>query len=99
MIAILRIMMKDINIASTTALQALDKIGREKALMAGANIIMPNISPLMYRRNYFLYPNKPCVDENSNDCSECVNARVKFSGHEIKYGQWGDSVHFSNRQT
>jgi len=94
MIAILRILMKDINIASTNALQSIDKIGREKALKVGANIIMPNITPIEYRKLYFLYQNKPCIDEDAEECKECLEARIKFSGNEIEYDKWGDSIHF-----
>ncbi len=95
MIAILRILMKDINIASTNALQSIDKIGREKALKVGANIIMPNITPLCYRKQYFLYQDKPCVDEEVEECKACLDARIRFSGNEIAYGEWGDSKHFA----
>ncbi len=94
MIAILRIVMKDINIASTTALQAIDKIGREKAIKIGANIIMPNITPGNYRDNYLLYQNKPCTNEESEDCKSCIEARLHFAGANIGYGEWGDSFHF-----
>lgn len=97
MIAILRILMKDINIASATALQAIDPIGREKALKIGANIIMPNITPGTYRNNYKLYENKPCTDENAADCNNCLEARIKLSGNTIGYGNWGDSIHFKKK--
>jgi biotin synthase len=97
MIAILRIMMKDINIASTTALQAIDPIGREKAITIGANIIMPNITPKKYRDKYFLYDNKPCSDEDAEDCIKCLEMRIKYAGGEIGYGEWGDSKHFKNK--
>jgi len=94
MIAILRIMMKDINIAAATALQAIDKAGREKALKVGANIIMPNITPTENRTNYQLYQNKPCIDESADDCSNCLEARINIAGDSIGYGEWGDSKHF-----
>lgn len=94
MIAILRIMMKNVNIAATTALQAIDKMGREKALKVGANIIMPNITPGMYRNDYALYQNKPCTDENADDCSQCLEARVRMAGQEVAWDEWGDSKHF-----
>jgi biotin synthase len=97
MIAVLRIIMKDINIASATALQAIDPIGREKALKIGANIIMPNITPGLYRNNYKLYENKPCTDEEAADCTNCLEARIKLSGNRIGYSEWGDSTHFKNR--
>lgn len=94
MIAILRIMMKDVNIAATTALQTIDKLGREKAIMAGANVIMPNITPGMYRNDYSLYDNKPCTDENPEDCRTCLEARIALTGNNIAFGEWGDSAHF-----
>jgi biotin synthase len=95
-IAVLRIMMKDINIASATALQTLDIMGREKALKMGANIIMPNITPKMYRNNYLLYEDKPCIDEDAEQCKGCLEIRIKMAGDEIGYDQWGDSIHYKN---
>ncbi len=59
MIAVLRLLMPDINIAAATALQAIDPAGREKALAVGANIIMPNLTPCEYREEYQLYEINP----------------------------------------
>jgi biotin synthase len=94
MIAILRIIMPDINIAAATALQAIDPMGREKAVKIGANVIMPNITPGRYRGNYKLYDNKPCTDENPDDCINCLESRISMTGNVIGYDQWGDSKHF-----
>ena len=96
-IAILRIMMKDINIAAATALQAIDEEGREKALLAGANIIMPNLTPTKYRSDYLLYEDKPCLNEGALQCKGCLENRVKKYGETIGYGEWGDSKHFVKR--
>jgi biotin synthase len=98
MIAVLRIMMKDINIAATTALQVIDKLGREKAIKIGANVIMPNITPGRYRDDYLLYQNKPCTDENAEDCKTCLEVRIALAENEIAYGEWGDSGHFEKRK-
>ncbi len=98
MIAILRILMKDINIAAATAMQAIDPIGREKAIMAGANVIMPNITPGRYRDDYDLYENKPCTSEEASDCSSCLDVRIGLTGDKIGYGEWGDPKHFYTRQ-
>lgn len=98
MIAILRIMMKDINIVAATALQAIDPIGREKGVMAGANIIMPNITPGKYRDSYRLYENKPCTDDSEDDCRSCLEARISLVDHEIIYGDLGDSKHYERRR-
>ena len=97
MIAILRLAMPDINIAATTALQALDPVGREKALEAGANILMPIVTHKNYRKDYQLYENKPCIDEEASDCKNCLAHRVATVGDEIGYGEWGDSPHYFKR--
>jgi len=90
--------MKDINIAAATAMQAIDPMGREKALKVGANVIMPNITPGKYRDSYKLYENKPCTDEEAEDCSSCLEARIHMVGDEIGYGEWGDSRHYFKRK-
>ncbi len=97
MIALTRIVMPDINIAATTALQALDPNGREKALKAGANILMPNITPQQYRADYQLYNDKPCIEEEPLLCLGCLESRIKSLGETIGYDQWGDSIHFEKR--
>lgn len=99
MIAILRLMMKDINIAAATALQAIDPMGREKAVKVGANVIMPNITPGLYRNEYALYENKPCVDEEPEQCAGCLDARVALADSDIGYGEWGDSKHWYRRNS
>lgn len=98
MLAILRIMMKDINIAATTAMQTLDPLGREKAIKIGANVIMPNLTPVKYRESYLLYEDKPCLDEEASECKNCLEARIHLAGSEIGYGEWGDSIHYAKRQ-
>lgn len=98
MIAILRVMMKDINIAATTAMQTIDPQGREKALKVGANIIMPNLTPVKYRESYLLYENKPCLDEDASECQKCLEARIHIAGDTIGYRERGDSKHFSKRK-
>jgi biotin synthase len=97
MIATLRILMKDINIAAATALQAIDPLGREKAVKVGANIIMPNITPGKFRNDYALYENKPCVDEEPEECKNCLDVRIQLADGEIGYNEWGDSKHFKKR--
>ena len=99
MIAVLRLLMPDINIAAATALQAIDPDGREKALSAGANIMMPNLTPCEYRKEYLLYEDKPCTDEDTDLCRNCMEARVELSGSEIGFNEWGDSKHFFKRKS
>lgn len=97
MIAVLRILMPDINIAAATALQAIDPAGREKAVAIGANVIMPNLTPMTHRKDYLLYEDKPCLDEDAELCKQCLEARIHLAGSEIGYGEWGDSKHFGSR--
>ncbi|MCP4653573.1 MAG: [FeFe] hydrogenase H-cluster radical SAM maturase HydE [Candidatus Omnitrophica bacterium] len=97
MIALTRIHLKDVNIAATTALQALSPQGREEGLKVGANIIMPNVTSVKYRNLYKLYDGKPCLDENANACQACLRGRVQSVGEEIGYDQWGDSPHYLKR--
>jgi biotin synthase len=97
MIAVLRLLMPDINMAAATALQAIDPTGREKALTFGANVIMPNLTPTAYRKDYQLYEDKPCLDEDKELCRNCLEARIEMTGNEIGFGEWGDSKHFFER--
>ncbi|MCX6286416.1 MAG: [FeFe] hydrogenase H-cluster radical SAM maturase HydE [Bacteroidetes bacterium] len=97
MVAILRIIMPDINIAATTAMQTLDPRGRELAIYAGANVIMPNLTPVKYRDNYLLYENKPNVKDQPDETRKALEKHILAEGDEIGYGEWGDSRHFKNR--
>ncbi len=97
-IAICRIFLKDVNIAASTAMQALNPLGREKALQAGANILMPVITSGKYKANYQLYDNKPCLDDSADDCKKCLKGRVASIGEVVGLGEWGDSPHFKNRK-
>ncbi len=94
MIAAVRLTLKDVNIAAATALQAIDPDGREKGVLAGANVIMPNVTPRAYCAAYRLYPNKPCVHEHAEACRGCLESRLKAIGEEIAWGGRGDPLHF-----
>lgn len=98
MIAVTRLYLKDVNIAATTALQAIVHDGRERGLKAGANIIMPNVTDTQYRPSYQLYDNKPCLDENADVCRGCLELRILGADEEIGYGEWGDSPHFKKSE-
>lgn len=98
MIAVLRIIMKDINIAASTALQAIDPKGREKAVSIGANVIMPNITPGIHRDDYYLYENKPCTNDSPDDYMESLKKSLEEVNAEPGYGEWGDSAHYFKRR-
>lgn len=87
MIALLRLLMPDINIAAATALEILDPVGREKGILSGANVIMPNITPKEQMVKYNLYDRKTL---NASDVQDLV-----AHGISIGYGRWGDSRHFA----
>ncbi len=85
-IALLRLLNPIAHIPATTAFDALDPDGRNLVLTRGANVFMPNLTPAKYRKQYQLYPNKPCVDEEGEDCALCVRGRVLALGREIGTG-------------
>ena len=97
MVAILRIMMKDINIAATTALQTLRADAREQAIVVGANIIMPNVTPQSFREQYFLYQNKTVVKDDAFAYHEQLEQAIKAIDCEIGYNAHGDSKHYAER--
>ncbi|MCM1030973.1 MAG: [FeFe] hydrogenase H-cluster radical SAM maturase HydE [Oscillibacter sp.] len=92
MVACLRILMPHINIAATTALQAIDPLGREKAITAGANVMMPNITPINNRRNYKLYQNKPCTEESTEAALRQVAENLTACQCSIAWNEWGDPL-------
>ena len=98
MIAVTRLFLPDVNIASTTALQALHPMGRELGLKAGANVLMPIVTVPKFRSQYLLYDNKPCVEDTPGQCKNCLAVRVASVGDTVGLGQWGDSPHFFHKQ-
>ncbi|MFA6805891.1 MAG: [FeFe] hydrogenase H-cluster radical SAM maturase HydE [Bacteroidales bacterium] len=97
MIACLRLLMPKINMVAATADQTLSPNGREEAVMAGANIIMPNLTPTKYREEYMIYPNKACVGDKPQECQGCLDERLKKINHKIGYNKWGDSKAFTEK--
>ncbi len=94
MVALLRLMMPDINIAATTAMQALDPMGREKAIMAGANVLMPNLTLSEVRQQYQIYQGKPGIKEDAAVTNSSIETRLSEKNIPIGYAHWGDSLHF-----
>ena len=76
MVALARIVTRDAHLPATTAVGSIDEFGREKALMCGANVVMPNYTPLKYRIDYEIYPNKRCISEDPAECHGCMKARI-----------------------
>ena len=92
MIAATRLLLPSINIAATTALQTLAPDGREQGLRYGANVIMPQATPLKYRREYTLYDGKPCLDDSAGQCAACLESRIVSLGRRVLRNAWGDPV-------
>lgn len=83
MISLLRLMLPNALLPSTTALGTLDPFGREKGILAGANVVMPNLSPLSVRKKYMLYDNKICTGDEAAECRFCMQGRMKKIGYDV----------------
>lgn len=94
MVATLRCVMPDVNIAATTALQAIRAGGREMALVVGANVLMPNITPSTNISNYKLYDNKPIREGKMGGGDEELFATLRAHGFEVGFHQQGNSLHY-----
>ena len=96
-IAMLRICMPNCNIASATALDVISPNGRINALKAGANVIMPSITPLKNKNDYLLYQNKPNVDDERETIIYQMENKIKSSNMNIGYNLHGNSIHYQER--
>ncbi|HEX2925791.1 MAG TPA: [FeFe] hydrogenase H-cluster radical SAM maturase HydE [Ruminiclostridium sp.] len=83
LIGILRLMHPKALIPATTALGTIDPKGREKGILAGANVVMPNLSPVSVRKKYSLYDNKICTGEEAAECRFCLQSRMQKIGYEL----------------
>jgi len=83
LIAMLRLILPKALIPATTALGTIDPCGREQGILAGANVVMPNLSPVMVRSKYSLYDNKICTGEEAAECINCLKSRMEKIGYEI----------------
>ncbi len=83
LISILRIISPSMLIPATTALGTLSPNGREQGILSGANVVMPNLSPVSVRKKYELYDNKICTGEESAECRGCLERRMESIGHSI----------------
>lgn len=84
--AIMRLLLPDINIPATTAMESLHPQGRIKALKSGANVVMPNITEGEYRKLYELYPGKICVNDTPAHCRSCIGLKIMSIGRTIGQG-------------
>lgn len=83
LLSILRLMQPNLLIPATTSLGTLDSQGRERGIKAGANVVMPNLSPVTVRKHYDLYDNKICMGAEAAECRSCLRERMRSMGYEL----------------
>ena len=83
LLSIIRLIYPPVLLPATTALGTISPTGREQGILSGANVVMPNLSPVSVRKKYELYDNKICTGEESAQCRECLSNRMKKIGYEI----------------
>lgn len=88
--AMLRLALPYANMPATTAAGSIAPDGRERMLAAGANVLMPNIGPVDFKKDYEMYPGKICLDEDGLRCIGCLAVRVASIGKELSFGR-GDA--------
>lgn len=83
LLSVIRLMLPDVLLPATTALGTADGKGREKGILHGANVVMPNLSPIEHRADYSLYDNKICTGDEAAECIKCLSNRMKSVGYRI----------------
>jgi biotin synthase len=83
LLSIIRLIHPKVLLPATTALGTIDPRGREKGILSGANVVMPNLSPVSVRKKYELYDNKICTGDESAQCRACLSNRMSSIGYEI----------------
>lgn len=91
MLGLIRLMIPKVLLPSTTALGTIHPKGRELGILAGANVVMPNLSPTKVRKDYLLYDNKICTGDESAQCRSCLEQRMESIGYHIVTSR-GDSL-------
>ena len=83
LLSLIRLIKPNILLPSTTALGTIHPYGREKGILAGANVVMPNLSPMALRKKYELYDNKICTGEESAECRSNLERRMEAIGCHV----------------
>jgi len=98
MMAVMRLLLPDINIPATTAMESLHPDGRLIALQSGANVVMPNTTDTEFRPLYELYPGKICLGDSAEKCRGCVERKIKSIGRHVAHakGFHGDYLNGKN---
>lgn len=93
LLAVLRLMLPDVLLPATTALGTISPTGREQGILAGANVVMPNLTPGAVRGKYLLYDGKLCTGEEAAECRDSLERRIAGIGYQVTVGR-GDCVSF-----
>ncbi len=83
LLSIIRLIHPHVLLPATTALGTIHPLGREKGIQAGANVVMPNLSPVEVRDKYKLYDNKICTGDEAAECRFCMQRRMESIGYEV----------------
>ena len=83
LLAIIRLMLPKVLLPATTALGTIHSRGRELGILAGGNVVMPNLSPVKVRKKYALYDNKICTGEEAAECRGCLGNRMESIGYKL----------------
>ncbi|SDN18764.1 [FeFe] hydrogenase H-cluster radical SAM maturase HydE [Acetanaerobacterium elongatum] len=83
LLGLIRLMLPSVLLPATTALGTIHPMGREKGILAGANVVMPNLSPVEVRKNYLLYDNKICTGDEAAECRFCMQRRMESIGYHV----------------
>ena len=83
LLGLIRLMLPNLLLPATTALGTIHPMGREKGILAGANVVMPNLSPVEVRKNYLLYDNKICTGDEAAECRFCMQRRMESIGYHV----------------
>lgn len=83
LLSLIRLMKPNVLLPATTALGTINPNGRELGILAGANVIMPNLSPCSVRKDYQLYDNKICTGDEAAQCIQCLEGRMNRIGYQV----------------
>ena len=97
LLSIIRLIDPTLLLPATTALGTIHPKGREMGILAGANVVMPNLSPISVRKKYELYDNKICTGDEAAECKVCLTKRIESVGYKIVTAR-GDRLTNSNSE-
>lgn len=98
LLSVIRLIHPKVLLPSTTALGTIHPLGRERGILSGANVVMPNLSPVSVRKKYELYDNKICTGDESAQCRTCLESRMRSIGYQVVTAR-GDAAGFTQKRS